>query len=113
RRLDNLCTLMLAVASRGHWLGNGGISYDYMADFWHYRKKISIEMSQAILLRNYANDSVLRYSSSGVVQTVDHSRAPQFIDQEKKELAFTVSREIEDLPPKHPYKSIEYYSLHL
>ncbi|GMS99686.1 hypothetical protein PENTCL1PPCAC_21861 [Pristionchus entomophagus] len=112
QEMDDVCSIILAVATRGHLLSNDMVR-PHVDGFKKYLTSKSKDICQSILLNNYLNDAVLRHGNDCIQPVVDHSRAAQWIDKKKNELAFTVSRKTKKKVIESPYRLIDYYSLYI
>ncbi|KAF8367157.1 hypothetical protein PRIPAC_84986 [Pristionchus pacificus] len=111
QEVDDICSMVLAVATRGHLLSNDK-TRPHVSYFREYLRDESRDVSQSILLQNYLNDAVVRHNGCQMIQpVVEYSRAAQWIDENKKELAFTVGRKPKD--EDSPFRVIDHYSLHI
>ncbi|GMR52506.1 hypothetical protein PMAYCL1PPCAC_22701 [Pristionchus mayeri] len=112
QELDDVCSLILAVATRGYLLSNDRTK-PHIQGFKEYLQSESNDQNLSTLFENYLNDAVVRHDGSRLIEPmVDHSRAAQWIDKEKKELAFTVARKPYSRWT-HPFRYFDYYSLHI
>ncbi|GMR52511.1 hypothetical protein PMAYCL1PPCAC_22706 [Pristionchus mayeri] len=109
---SDICSYILAVVSRGHLLTNDTRMKSFKF-FRHYLENKSKDAKQSFLLKDYLNYAVLRHDHKQTIQLpVDHSRAAQWIDTEKKELAFTVARK-PNSSWNNPFRYFDYYSIHI
>ncbi|GMR52509.1 hypothetical protein PMAYCL1PPCAC_22704, partial [Pristionchus mayeri] len=110
--MDDICALILAVATRGYLLSND-VPKDHIKRFrLHLRLNLK-DVNQATLFEKYMSNALLMWDNKKILPPVDHSRAAQWIDNEKKELAFTLARRPHFAKPRYPYRIFEYYSLHV
>ncbi|GMT26991.1 hypothetical protein PFISCL1PPCAC_18288 [Pristionchus fissidentatus] len=119
QEVDDVCSIIVAVATRGHLLSNDK-TRPHVTGFEKYlRESSSFDVRLSRVLRDYLNDAVVTHSGQGsgsrgggaLQPVVDHSRGAQWIDNKKKELMFTVARK--NRVSTAPFRYIDYYSLHI